>query len=253
MRLMTSRGFHALGLAAVMTTAVAGGARGQAAAPDAPPPAKTSYTGDLGYVSATGNTELSTLNADEKIIRTDGRWIFTELAAYVQGETNHQQSANLTTGALRVDYAWAPRLGGFVGVTYTRNPFAGYNRRFDEIAGARWRVLDDPDDSLSFDGGGVLTQQTDVDSMHETFPAARVAGNYKHAFTKAAYFQQLVEYIPDLKMGGAYRVNTASAVVAPISVHMGIKVSYVVNFNNRPPPTFGTTDRTLTTGVQITW
>ncbi len=87
----------------------------------------------------------------------------------------------------------------------------------------------------------------------ENYPAARVAVSYKHSFSKSAYFQQLAEYLPDLKTSGAYRVNTQSSLVAPISAHIGIKVGYAVQYNSNPPATFGTTDRLLTTGVQVTF
>jgi len=225
-------------------------ARGVVAQTPAP---KTTFVGDLGYVNTTGNTDLSTLNLDDKIVRSDGRWLLTQVAAYIEGETDHTETANRTSAGLRADYAWAPRFGAFVGASYERDAFAGYNRRVDEIVGVRWRALEYTDDSLSLDGGADFTQQADVNGTNESFPAARAAATYRHTFTKTAYFQQLVEYIPDLKTSGAYRFNTASALVAPLSVHLAIKVGYTVNFNSNPPPTFGTTDRTLTSGVQVTW
>lgn len=213
----------------------------------------TSFTGDLGYVSATGNTRLSTLNVGDKIVHTNGLWTFTQLAAYVQGETKGVESANQFLIAGRADYAFAPRVALFGGASYERNPFAGFNRRTSEQLGLNWKALQAPHDSLAIDAGGVLTQQTDVNDSTENYPSARLAADYKHSFSKAAYFQQLVEYLPELKTGGAYRVNTVSALVAPISAHIGIKVSYGVQYNSRPPVGFGTTDRLLTTGIQVTF
>lgn len=216
-------------------------------------PADLSFTGELGYVSATGNTQLSTVNAGDKIVYTSGHWLVTQTAAYIQGQTKGVESANqfLVTG--RVDRALASRASAFVGASYERNPFAGFTRRTNELLGFRWKAVQAPQDSLSLDAGGVLTQQLDVSDSSENFPAARVAASYKHAFSKAAYFQEQAEYLPDLKTGGAYRINATSALVAPISAHIGIKVGYVVQYNSRPPATFGTTDRTVTTGIQITY
>jgi putative salt-induced outer membrane protein len=141
----------------------------------------------------------------------------------------------------------------FAGASFERNTFAGFRRRTDEIAGLSWKALAAAWDTLSVDAGGVLTQESDVDGTDESFPSARVAGNYKHAFTKAAYFQQLAEYLPNLESTGEYRVNTESSVVAPLSSHAGIKVGYVVRFDSDPPVGFGTTDRVLTTGVQVSF
>lgn len=231
--------------AALLAVAAAAGA--QTAKPT------TSFTGDLGYVSATGNTRLSTLNIGDKIVHTDGLWTYTQTAAYVNGETKGVETANQLLIAGRVDYAFQPRLSLFGGASYERNPFAGFKRRTNELLGLRWKAVVEPNDSLNLDAGGALTQQTDVNDSTENYPAGRLAASYKHNFSKAAYFQQLVEYLPDLKTSGAYRVNTESSLVAPISAHIGIKVSYAIQYNSRPPATFGTTDRLLTTGVQVTF
>jgi putative salt-induced outer membrane protein len=228
-------------------TLLAAAAAAQAVAP------KTSFTGDLGFVSASGNTELSTLSLADKIVRTDARWTISQLAAYVYGETGHKESANQLRVAARADYALKPRLGLFLGASYDHNPFAGFNSRVDEIGGLVWKAIAASRDSLSVDAGGVLTQERDVDGTSKSYPAARVAGNYKHAFSRATYFQQLAEYLPNLKTSGAYRVNTESAIVAPLSTHVGIKVGYVVRFDSAPPAAFGTTDRVLTTGVQVSY
>jgi putative salt-induced outer membrane protein len=217
------------------------------------PAAKTAVTADLGVVSASGNTRLRTMNIGDKIVHTTGRWAFSQIAAYVYGETADITSANQLRGLLRADYSIENRLSAFAGGSYERNRFAGFTRRTDEILGLSWKALTEPFDSLALDGGGVLTQEGDVDGVSKSFPAARFAGNYKHAFTKTSYFQQLAEYLPNLQTHGEYRVNTESAVVAPLSSHMGIKFGYVVRFNSAPPPTFGKTDRILTSGIQVSF
>ncbi|MFI5310436.1 MAG: YdiY family protein [Gemmatimonadales bacterium] len=214
---------------------------------------KTTFTGDLGYVSASGNTNITTLSLGEKLIHSDSAWTFTQLAAYVYGKTDAKESANQLRFAGRVDYALGPRIGVFAGASWERNAFAGFNSRTDEIAGFMWKAIVAPDDALGLDAGGVLTQESDVDGTSQSYPSLRVAMNYKHSFTKTAYFQQLAEYVPNLQTSGAYRVNTESAVVAPVSAHVGVKVSYVLRYDSRPPVKFGTTDRVLTTGVQISY
>lgn len=213
----------------------------------------TSITADLGLVSATGNTQLRTLNVGDKFIRTDGRWVLTQLAAYIYGETNHLASANQLRAALRSDYAFERRVAVFAGASYERNRFAGFTRRTDEILGLSWKALAEPMDSLSIDAGGVLTQEKFVNDSSKNFPAARLAAAYKHAFTKSAYFQQLGEYIPNLSSSGQYRVNTETALVAPLSAHANVKVGYVVRFDSAPPANFGSTDRVLTAGMQVAY
>jgi len=213
----------------------------------------TTFTGDLGFVSATGNTDLTTLSAGEKLGHSEGRWLFGEFASYVYGETSKKESANLLRFGARTDFALQARFGFFAGATWERNRFAGYNSRVDEFAGAFWKAIVAPEDSLSLEAGGELTQQQNVDSTSDNSPSARFGLNYKHAFTKTAYFQELGAYIPNLKTSGAYRVNSETSLVAPLSAHIAMKLSYVVRYDSNPPATFGTTDRILTTGVQISY
>lgn len=213
----------------------------------------TSFTGDLGYVSATGNTNVTTLTVGDKIVHTNGRWMFTQLGTYVNGETENKESANQLLVSARADFALQPRVGVFVGGTFERNTFAGFNSRTDEIAGVSWRAIVEPKDSARIDIGGDATQEADIDSVKQSYPSARAAMSYKHQFSKLAYFHQFLEYIPNLKTSGAYRFNSESALVAPISTHIGIKLSYAIRFDSRPQPNFGTTDRLLTTGVQVSY
>jgi putative salt-induced outer membrane protein len=238
-----------LAITAVITLAAPATALAQAA----PPKPVTSFTGDLGYVDATGNTSLSTLSVGDKIVHTDGKWTVTQLASYVYGETNALVTANQFRVEGRVDFDLIPRFGVFGGGSYERNTFAGFTSRTDEIAGLRWKAIVAPMDSLNVDAGGVATQESDVDGTTKSYPAARLAAAYKHRFSKTAYFQQLGEYIPDLQTSGSYRANSESSLVAPISSHVGIKVSYSIRYDSRPPVKFGTTDRLLTTGVQISY
>ena len=116
-----------------------------------------------------------------------------------------------------------------------------------------WKALLLPWDTLSVDGGGVLTQQQNVDGTSKDFPAGRLAAALKHAFSKSSYFLQLAEYIPDLQSTGEYRFNSESSVVAPLSSHVGIKVGYVIRYNSAPPTGFGPTDRVLTSGIQVSF
>jgi putative salt-induced outer membrane protein len=236
----------------LLTTLVAFSGFAAVARAQGPAPA-WSFTGDLGYVNASGNTNLTTLSVGEKVVHTDGRWAFTQLAAYVYGETDEKESANQLRIAARADFAFQPRVAVFGGVSYERNTYAGFNRRTDEIAGLLWKAVVAPWDFLNVEVGGVLTQEADVDGTSQNYPSARLAGNYKHVFSKTAYFQELAEYVPNLQTSGAYRVNSESALVAPISAHVGIKMSFAVRYNSRPPVKFGTTDRVLTMGVQLSF
>jgi putative salt-induced outer membrane protein len=85
------------------------------------------------------------------------------------------------------------------------------------------------------------------------FPAARLGADYKHLFSKIAFFQQTAEYLPNLSDTEVYFVNTESALVAPLTTKLGLKLGYVVRFNSEPPVKNGTrlgkTDTFLSSGL----
>ena len=200
---------------------------------------RTNWQADLGYVSATGNTDVTTVSIGDKIVRTVDAWTFTQTGAYIYGRTKGKESANQLRVGVRADAAFNGSVGAFAAVAYERNVYAGFNLS--------------KRDSLTIDGGGVLTVQENTLGERAQLPAARTAVNYKHAFTTKATVQHLSEVIPDVKAGGHFRLNSETAMVAPLSDHMSLKVRWATRFNSAPPTGFGTTDRVFTAGVQFAY
>jgi putative salt-induced outer membrane protein len=232
-------------------------------------PVKTrSLVADLGFVNAAGNTSLTTLNVGEKFIANppNQRVIFTELLGIVYGSTGGTKSAENYRAQLRLDYKLVDKLFLFGLTGWDRNTFGGVDRRFEETIGLAYKPVANDRDQLDFEGGLSLFQQRNTVAINGTlddnFKAGRVAGLYKHLFTKTSSFNQSVEFIPDFDEGDHWRLNTESAFVAPISVHVGLKLSYVVRYDNapglKPPPNplldhFGKSDRFLTAGITISY
>ena len=90
-------------------------------------------------------------------------------------------------------------------------------------------------------------------AFKRSFPAARLGADYKHLFSKIAFFQQTAEYLPNLRDTEVYFVNTESSLVAPLTTKLGIKVGYVVRYNAAPPvkdgARLGKTDTFFTSGL----
>ena len=71
--------------------------------------------------------------------------------------------------------------------------------------------------------------------------------------TDKAYVQQLAEFLPNIETGNDFRLNTETALVAPISRAFAVKVAYTIHFDNLPEPGFKKTDRVLSSGIQVTY
>ena len=210
-------------------------------------------TADFGFVSATGNTRLATVNFGDKIIARAKSWTITQQGAYIYGKTNGVSSTNLLRAALRGDHTFIGRVGLFLGSSYERNRFAGFTRHTDQIAGVSAKVLTLTRDTLRLDGGGVYTNETRVDGTTKSFPAARAGMAFKHSFGGWSSFTQAAEYVPNLQESEQYRINTESIVSAKMTTHFGIKLSYLIRYDSKPATGFGKSDRILTTGLQVTY
>jgi putative salt-induced outer membrane protein len=211
------------------------------------------FVADFGYVATTGNTHLATLNFGEKLNVKARSWTLAQQTAYVYGKTSGVASANQLKSSLRGDHVFLKQVGMFVGATYERNRFAGFTMHVDGIAGLSARVISSSRDTVRFDAGGVLTHESRVDGTYKRFPAARAALQYKHSFGGKSYASQTGEYIPNLQSNGQYRINTETQLVAKMTTHFGVRLSYVLRYDSRPAEGFRKSDRILTTGLQVSY
>lgn len=240
-------------LAAVISLALVMAAR-PAAAQDAPPEQLTTSV-NLGLVNVAGNTRFTTLSGDERLeyITLDSLWRFGQSFAGVYGRNEDSTTASSYKLNGRVDRTLGSRLSAFAGAGWERNRFAGISRRFEEIVGLAYQVLALERDELRLEAGAAFNQQKSIAGISDHFVAARGAGSYKHLFNATAYFLQLVEFLPNLDNGDDLRINTESALVAPLSKAIALKLSYAIKFDNLPEPGFEKTDRIFTSGIQVTF
>ncbi len=225
----------------------------------APAPAKKAYEGSaaFGYSLTSGNANASALNAANKIKYTVGGWAVGEDLAFFYGEADNKVNTNFWNGGLRGERAITPRFGAFVAARFDRNVLQGIARRTEEGLGLDFKALIAPKDKLNFTLGLSQFQQTLTAGSTSTFkgsyPAARLGADYKHLFTDVAFFQQTVEYLPNLSDTEAYLLNTESSLVAPITKALGLKAGYVIRYNAQPPVRSGkqlkNTDTFFSTGL----
>lgn len=216
-------------------------------------PATTSLTGDLGVVGESGNANFMTMSIGDRLLHRGGRWEVEQTARYVHGTTNRATTASEMQLGLRADYSLSRRSSIFVSVGDERNTFAGFRARVNEALGLDWKEVETATDSLSLDVGAEYTEEMDDDRTSTRYPAGRIEGRYTHAFSPAAYFAQMADFEPDIRPHAGRRINTESALVAPLSRRLALKVEYRIRYESHPPFGYRTTDRMVTTGLQVTY
>ncbi len=211
------------------------------------------FTGDFGFVQTSGNTQVTTTNVGERYTAESGRFMVTQAFALIYGKQRDTVNTNNLRTSLRLGYKVDRVFSFFIGGGFDRNRFAGIQRRFEEQIGLQARVLASASDTIRVEGGGSMTQQIPVNGIQENFPSARGALAWRHAFTTSTYVNQMVEYLPNLSEHEDWRTNYEASIIAPLSAHIGLKVSYVIRYDNMPQPGFSELDKLFTTGIQLTF
>ncbi len=212
-------------------------------------------TGNLSFVNTAGNSELTTISGDEALLEmtTDSLWKFQQSGAAVYGRSQDSTTASAFKAGARVDRTLASQLSAFVSGNWERNRFAGIARRFEENLGLAYQLLALERDHLGLEAGAAFNQQRSTAGVDDNFVAIRAAAAFRHLLTDKAYFQQLAEVLPNLEAAKDVRINAETALVAPISQAIALKLSYTIHFDNLPEPGFKKTDRTLSSGIQVTF
>lgn len=214
---------------------------------------------DLGFVNTAGNSNVTSVNVGDRfVVRSqDKRRIFTQIFALIYGKSEGETTANNWRASVKYEHAITQRVFLYALAGVDRNRLAGIARRFEEGPGIIVKLLTGPRNDLDLEAGVSFIQQRSTDEVSDNVAAARAAAAFKHRFTEKAYFGQAFELLRNLEVGRDYRINTESTIVAPISRTFALKVAYVIRFDNTPQVTaartFKKTDRTFTSGIQITF
>ena len=244
--------YRSLSLAAavvVSSTIALPSAAAQAAKPDTAKPLKV--TAGVAYLDASGNTDVTSLTVNERLEWTRPHFVWAQSANAINGTTEGEESANLLAIGLRGDWKPQGRLSVYSLVNYDRNRFADIGRRFEEGAGLGYSLVERARHKLKAELGAQFVQQRNLAKVSDNFLAGRAAELYRFTFRENTYFEERVEFLPNLEENKDYRMNGEASVVAPLSRHLSLKLGYVVRFDNLPEPDVKKTDRFLTSGLQV--
>jgi len=224
---------------------------------DPPPPWE--FSTELGFVDVSGNTSVTTINVGERVIHRLGSWLLSQDFGLVYGRTDGVESSNFWRAGVRGDYLLSDRYALYGRGGFDRNRFAGISRRFSEGVGAAAKLIATSANEWSAEAGFEATQERNLAGASNSYTSARGATIWKHNFSEFAHFMQMVEVLPNLEESKDLRINTESALVAPISTNVRLMLSYVVRYDNLPALNAAGTaplrksDRMFSTGIQIAY
>ena len=220
--------------------------------PPTPAEQQLRFTGDIGYVSTSGNSSVQTLNVGYKVAARHRAWTIDQQFVVVHGKSHGTTVTSLWRGAFRADYALERGVSLYGSVNYERNVFAGLASRVSNVVGVSAIAIENARSRLTIEGGVSLTAQRGIGSGHDLdFLGGRAASSFRHRLGAKAAVSQSVELLPNFRDGEDLRVNTESSLLAPITRQVGVKLSYVIRYDGLPEAGYQTTDRLFTSGIQV--
>jgi putative salt-induced outer membrane protein len=210
-------------------------------------------TGDLGFVSTDGNSDVQTLTGNDKVEYKTGQWLFTQDGSAVWGTDHGAENAGRYLLGLRGDYTLTERVGLYGLGTWRRNTFAGIARQFNEGVGVAYHALIPRPQQLDLEVGTGLSQRRTTLGEDEDFSTGRLAALYRYYFKEKAYVEAGGEYLANFKDSDDYEWNTKTSIVAPLGGFLALKVGYNYQYRNAPPDGFRKWDSTFATGIQMTY
>lgn len=245
--------------AVMRSSAVALVVTGALSAQDAKKP-PYEFVADFSLAASQGNQEVTTVSLGQRYSYVFPNWKLSQTASAVRGTANGVRNAELYQGGLRGDYNLSKKATAYLSTGALRNTPAGLKSQFAEGVGLAYQFEDTDTDKLQLSAGlGALQRSFVGVGGNQNDFVGNVEGLYRHLFSKVSYFEQTAGFTPNFTTTDGWLFTTKSSLVAPLSSRIGIKVAYLINYNNLPPINPATTrqfkkfDGLLTTGVQFTY
>lgn len=193
----------------------------------------------LGYVATTGNTNTRSANTQAMAAYRKGNWANLLSLQSLDASTGGVTTSDSLDVSGQSEFSLTKTNYLFGLLDYLRNTIAGYRRRTAEILGYGRRLITTSTQQLDLELGIGARQTHFTDSTGKSRFIERIAINYLWKFTDKSNFSQTlgVEYGTD----NTY-MQSVTALTTNLAGNFALSVSYTVNHNTRPQPTFKSTD-----------
>lgn len=252
-------------VALLVTLPVAAQETGEEAEPE------PNWTNELGlsYVGTSGNTETSSLGLDFKSERKPTPWGLNLAATFTRAEDGGTVTAEQYYVGARGSRELSERWSVFVGLSWARDPFSGFDNRYIAEAGAEYLAISTEKNTLSFDAGLTWTSEDQI-TQREVVPPqdppefeeiidtvdwfGGVLGlTWEWKFSQSASLSERLLYYPNFDNTSDWRVGSDTAVKASLTKMLALQFSYLVRYRNQPIDDLEKTDTTTKASVVLSF
>jgi putative salt-induced outer membrane protein len=204
---------------------------------------------ELSVVSTNGNTKSTSASGKNTYTHDWNKASLELIGGGLSASDNEGTTAEQFYASEKGAYKITERNYAFERFAWDKDRFAGYSNRYDSSVGLGRELIKTDRDLLVTELGGGYVSEERIHADDKNYGAGRVYGKFEHKISPTSEFIQTVEYIPNLKDGDDFRVNTESSIQAAISTHFSLKTTYLWKHVSAPPVGFGRNDTSLTVAL----
>lgn len=208
------------------------------------PTSPWSGSGELSFISTSGNTDTQSLGVGFEIAYKPGVWTTEAKANYLRAETDGELSAEKLTALLGLRRSLSEHFDVYARTTYLSNEFAGLNSTWGLEAGGLYKALAGDRHFLDLSGGLGYTSEDRVSEENRDFAMATVGAKYKWQISKNSDLGNDFNYVYDFDDSDNWRLANTTALTTAINSMFSLKVSYALTYLNEPAVGFEKRDTT---------
>lgn len=207
-----------------------------------------SGSAELGYLSSSGNTDSSDLNAKFGVAYAHSKWTQSFSASAELSEEDNSTTAQRYQVGVKSEYRLSAQNYLFGTVDYQSDKFGSYTRRWSEAVGYGRRLINSENQTLDAELGAGARQSTLSNGLKQSEAIARLGVNYLYKFATGADFTN--KLVVEAGEDNTYLENQA-AVAMPLFENLSLKTSYTVRHNTDVPA--GTHKTDTLTSVNVSY
>jgi len=206
----------------------------------------------LGFFSASGNTDSSSLNADVGAAYNNGsRWTHKLHALALKADNNGVDSADRIAGGYQADFAINDRSYFFGKIEADKDDFSAYDLRKTEAVGYGYKIYDTDAHKWNVELGAGATQlDLRNDGGSENSGIGLIGTDYIWNFSETAAFEQNLDY--ELGSENNY-LNSVTSLRAKVWENFGVKLSYNIKNNSDVPMGVEKSDKYTSIGIDYSF
>lgn len=199
-----------------------------------PSPVKWRGNITIGAETQSGNTDKKGASVGVEAIRRTGNDRFSLRFLHNYAEESDVITTRNTYGAVKYDYFFTKKLYGNLGVELLNDTFKDLELRTIVSTGLGYQVLDEQVRSVAFEFGLAYFSENRREDEDEDWLSARAATNVMWTLFNAITLSDYFVIYPSLEES-KYTLRNEANLTSPLGTQWALKLSYIVDYDSKPP------------------